>query len=240
MTMAGSSLLYKKELPINEDISIMIPSVGEVLENEEEYYGLISVLTATPYDMMAQLDDAGIDFTSIDDYELFLLTFPTIKEQDTSLLFGPLALGRFMPCVNVENNMVVLRSVETGAIVDKGVYWQICEALRRIHHLKRNNRTPGNDATKRYLIDRQRKKINQHKRDADGSHLESLIVALVNTEQFSYSFDTVRDMSIYQFNESVQQVIKKIDFDNRMHGIYAGTVSAKDLSKDDLNWLTHR
>ena len=106
--MAGSSLLYKKELPINEDISIMIPSVGEVLENEEEYYGLISVLTATPYDMMAQLDDAGIDFTSIDDYELFLLTFPTIKEQDTSLLFGPLALGRFMPCVNVENNMVGL------------------------------------------------------------------------------------------------------------------------------------
>jgi hypothetical protein len=25
-----------------------------------------------------------------------------------------------------------------------------------------------------------------------------------------------------------------------MHGIYAGTVSAKDLSQDDLNWLTHK
>ena len=44
----------------------------------------------------------------------------------------------------------------------------------------------------------------------------------------------------YQFNESVRQIIKKIDYDNKMHGIYAGTVSAKDLSQDDWNWLTHK
>ena len=49
-----------------------------------------------------------------------------------------------------------------------------------------------------------------------------------------------RELSIYQFNESVRQIIKKIDYDNKMHGIYAGTVSAKDLSQDDWNWLTHK
>lgn len=73
----------------------------------------------------------------------------------------------------------------------------------------------------------------------DASQLETLIVALVNTEQFSYDYESVKKMTIYQFNESVQQIVKKIEFDNRMHGVYSGTVSAKDLSEKDLNWMVH-
>jgi hypothetical protein len=62
---------------------------------------------------------------------------------------------------------------------------------------------------------------------------------MVNTEQFKYDFEGTRELSIYQFNESVQQIIKKTDYDNRMYGVYAGTVNPKELSKDDLNWLIH-
>ena len=90
------------------------------------------------------------------------------------------------------------------------------------------------------MIDRARRKRNRRRNRQKLSQLESLIIALVNTEQFSYDFESVQKMTIYQFNESVRQVIKKIDYDNRMHGIYAGTVSLKDMSQDDLNWLTHK
>ena len=38
--MGTLNLLYKKEHPINEFISVRIPSVGEILECEDEYYGL--------------------------------------------------------------------------------------------------------------------------------------------------------------------------------------------------------
>ena len=69
--------------------------------------------------------------------------------------------------------------------------------------------------------------------------LESLIIAMVNTEQFKYDFEGTRELSIYQFNESVRQVIKKTDYDNRMYGIYTGTINPKELSQKDLNWLVH-
>ena len=72
------------------------------------------------------------------------------------------------------------------------------------------------------------------------SQIEPLIISMVNTEQFKYNYDTVRDLSIYQFNESVRQVIHKIDYDNRMYGVYTGSISAKDLSQDDFNWLSHK
>ena len=67
--MAIRHLLYERELKVNDDISIVIPTVREVLEQEEEYYGLVSLIIATPYDMMVQLDDLGIDFREISDYE---------------------------------------------------------------------------------------------------------------------------------------------------------------------------
>ena len=231
-------LLYERSLPINEHIEIKIPTVGEVLDREVEYYGAVSLITATPYDLMVQLDDLGIDFTQITDYELFLITFESLKEIDMSLIFGGFDFTKLKRMVNTQTDMMVLSDPESGVVIDTSIYWRICDALRAIHHLKKTVKKPGNLEAQKYLLERARKKAKRKKK-VEGSSLEGLIVALVNTEQFSYKFDEVRDLTIYQFNESVLQVVKKIDFDNRMHGIYSGTVSAKDMSQDSLNWLVH-
>lgn len=238
--MATLNLLYKKEYAINQFINVRIPTVGEILDCEDEYYGVVSILTAMPIDMMVQLDDIGVDFTSINEWELFLLLFGTLKERDTSLVFGNLDLKPFQTAINPQNNHVILVNKETGARIDRALHGQIASTLRKIHHLERNNRKPANGEAKEYMLRRAREKMRRQSRRLSDSQLEELIVALVNTEQFHYGFEGTRELSIYQFNESVRQVIKKIDYDNKMHGIYAGTVSAKDLSQDDLNWLTHK
>lgn len=238
--MATLNLLYKKEYAINQFINVRIPTVGEILDCEDEYYGVVSILTAMPIDMMVQLDDIGVDFTSINEWELFLLLFGTLKERDTSLVFGNLDLKPFQAAINPQNNNVILVNKETGARIDRALHGQIASTLRKIHHLERNNRKPANGEAKEYMLRRAREKMRRHNKRLSDSQLEELIVALVNTEQFHYGFEGTRELSIYQFNESVRQVIKKIDYDNKMHGIYAGTVSAKDLSQDDLNWLTHK
>lgn len=238
--MGTRNLLYKSEFEINDNIKIRIPTVGQILDDEDAYYGLVSMLTAMPIDMMVQLDDVGIDFTSIDEYELFLLLFEIIKGQDTSLVFGDLDLKSFQAAVNEQNGNLVLVNSSTGVVIDRALHGRIADALRKIHHLEKDNRKPANGEAKEYMIERARKKLRRQKNRMIDSQLESLIVAVVNTEQFHYGFEGTRELSIYQFNESVRQIIKKIDYDNKMHGIYAGTVSAKDLSQDELNWLTHK
>lgn len=238
--MSTVNLLYKTELPVNDHIQIRIPKVGEILEDEDAYYGLVSMLTAMPIDYMVQLDDIGVDFTTINEYELFLTLFHAMRELDTSLIFGDLDLSAFVPSVNPQNSMIVLRSKATGAVIDRAIHGKIAEALRKIHALEQNNRKPGNKEARDYMISRAREKIRRRKGRTRHSNLEESIVALVNTEQFPYNFQTVLDLTIYQFNESVRQIIKKIDYDNRMHGVYAGTVNAKELRPDDLNWMTHR
>lgn len=238
--MATLNLLYKQEYVINEHIKIQIPTVGEVLDNEDDYYTMVTMLTAMPVDMMVQLDDIGVDFTAINEYELFLILFNALKDKDTSLIFGELDLKPFRSAVNPQNNTIVLRNKETGVVIDRGIQGQIASVLRKIHNLKRNNRKPANQEAREYMLQRAREKMRRRSKRMNDSQLEELIVAMVNTEQFHYGFEGTRELSIYQFNESVRQVIKKIDYDNRMHGVYAGTVNAKELSQDDLNWLTHK
>lgn len=231
--------LYRREIPINGHIRVVVPTVGEILDREEAYYSMVSILTAMPIDMMVQLDDAGIDFTSLNEYDLFLMLFDLLAEQDTRLVFGDLDLTRFEMTVNRENGTAILLDAGNGIIIDRAIHGQIADTLRKIHHLEKNVRRPANEAAKKYMLERARIKIKRREKQPLTSELENLIVSAVNTEQFKYDFSGVRGLSIYQFNESVRQIIRKTDYDNRMHGVYAGTVDVKSLSQDDMNWLAH-
>lgn len=238
--MPTRHLLYQREYPINDSIRIIIPTVGEIIDDEDDYYGLVSALTAMPIDMLVQLEDAGIDFTKINEYDLFLLLFPVIKSQDTSLIFGGIDLSRFEIAVNEQNGNIVLLDEERNIKIDRVIHSQIAGVLRKIHHLERNNRKPANEEAKQFMLERARAKQRRRKNRQEDSQLEPLIIAMVNAEQYKYDFEGTRELSIYQFNESVRQVIKKVGYNNRMYGVYAGTVNAKDLSQDDLNWLIHK
>lgn len=237
--MPTINLLYKDEYKINDNISIVIPQVGDVIDDEDNYYNLITLLTAMPIDLMVQLDDMGIDFTTINDYQLFLLLFREVQMHDTSLVFGNFDISGFELRVNMQNGQQVLYDPSTEIVIDRVIQTQIANALRKIHHLEKNRRKPANEDAKKYMLERARQKMKRKPRNTT-SQLESLIIALVNTEQFKYDFEGTRELSIYQFNESVRQVIKKVDYDNRMYGVYAGTINPKELSQDELNWLVHK
>lgn len=133
-----------------------------------------------------------------------------------------------------------MKDEESGAVIDRVVHSQISGVLRKIHHLEKNRRKPANKEAMDYMLERARKKLKRNKNRQKESQLEPLIVAMVNAEQYKYDFEGTRELSIYQFNECVQQIVNKVDYDNRMYGVYAGTVDAKTLSQDDLNWLVHK
>lgn len=234
------SLLYQRECAINDSIKVVIPTVGEVIDHESSYYGLVTLLTAVPMDLAAQLDDAGIDFTTINEWDLFLLLFRGVQMQDTSLVLGDLDLKPFELAVNNQNGNVVLLDEARDIVIDRAVYERIADMLRRIHHLEKNTKRPANKAAKDYLIKRARDRMKQRRNRELPSQIEPLIIALVNTEQYKYNFEETRNLTIFQFNQCVRQIVKKVHYDNLMHGVYAGTVDTKALSHDDLNWLNNK
>lgn len=235
------NLLFKREIQINEKIRLKVPTVEQVLDSEDEYYSIISMLTAMPIDMMVQLDDMGIDFSKIDDYELFLLMFQGLSNAKTDLVFcGEFDPGKFQIVENSQNGMIVLRNEEDDIVIDRNIQGMIANALRKMHYLTKDERKPGNAAAMQYMIEKERKRQKRRRNKKQESQLEPLIVAMVNTEQYKYGFEETKGLTIYQFNQCVHQIIKKVEYDNRMLGVYTGNIDSKSLSQDDLNWLNHK
>lgn len=237
--MSTLNLLYKKQYDINDDIHVVIPTVGDILQCEDNYYNLVTIFTAMPIDLMVQLYDAGIDFTTINQYDLFVLLAQGLRSVDTTLLFGDLDFSNFQLEQNQQNHMIVFRDPNTGIMIDRGIFDKISATLCKIHHIKKDRRKPANEAAKKYMIQRARAKQARYKRHKQDSDLQQLIIAMVNTEQFKYDFQEVKNLTIYQFNESVRQVVHKIDYDNVMRGIYFGTVDSSKLDRKIVNWMIH-
>lgn len=232
-----ASKLYRNNIEITNSISIHVPSVGQIIDNEDAYYQAACMIVATPYDMMVQLDDANIDFTQIDDFELFILLFENLKKMDTSLIFKDLDLSGMKPEIFGGTGEVILKDEEKDITIDRIVHASICDNIREMLHMEKNNKKPGNEEARKYLIDRERRRQKRAKGKRIKSQLENYIVALVNTEQFPYNYETVRDISIYQFYASLNQIAHKIKFDNTMTGYYAGTIKFDDLSPADRTWI---
>lgn len=235
--MPSVNILYKDKLAVTEKVSVIIPQVRDVLTWEDEYYSLITMMTAMPYDLMVQLDDIGVDYTAINEWELFLLLFHNFREAPClHLVLGDLDIENYQTAIKPDGNIVLLNQVD-GDVIDRAVYEHLASTIRQIHHLEKNLRKPGNSAAKQYLLERARIKQRRAARRRKGSELEELIVAMVNTEQFKYDYQSVLDLTIYQFNVSVQQIVRKVHYDNLMFGAYTGHVDLKEINQDDLNWL---
>ena len=156
------------------------------------------------------------------------------------MIFGELDLSKFEFGVNETNGNIHLKDKTNGIIIDKAIHYKIGKILRGINFFEKTNKKPANEEAKKFLIERNRTKQQRALKKIRKSQLEELIIAMVNTKEYKYDFDSTRLLSIFQFNASVRQVIKKINYDNTMIGCYAGTVNIKDLNPDQLNWLTNK
>lgn len=232
-----ASKLYQSSIEISDAISVIVPTVGQIIDNEDDYYQVACMMVATPYDMMVQLDDAHIDFTKIDDFELFMLLFENLRAMDTSLILGNLDLSGMKVAKFDGTGELVLTDSEQNITIDRVVHAKLCDSIRSMLHMEKNSKKPGNEETRKYLIDRERKRQKRAKNKRKDSQLENYIIALVNTEQFPYNYETVRNISIYQFYASLNQIAHKIKYDNTMIGYYAGTIKFEDLAPADRTWI---
>ena len=235
------SLLNATSVDIVPNLSIRIPTVGEILEDEDKYYEIVSSLTATPFQYMVQLDDMGIDYTQITDYQLFMMLFPMYAKSDLSLLFGDLDTSDFGIYINQQDNSQVIYSPNNNIIIDELIYNDLADTIRKINLFEKVKSKPGNESARKYLLEKERKKQKRNAKKPKEPYLEKLVIALVNTSEFPYNYETCMDLSIYKFNQSFKQIQQKITFDNTMIGVYAGTVdTSKMTNKDALSWISSK
>jgi len=235
------SLLKLSSVDILPNLSIRIPTVGEILEDEFTYYNIVSSLTASPFQYMVQLDDIGIDYTKITDYELFKINFLKYTNYNLSILFGSLDMSDFELRLNNQNNTSIIYSEKNNISIDELTYYDLVNTIRKINLFEKVKSKPGNESARKYILEKERKKQKRNAKKKQEPFLEKLVIALVNTSEFPYDYDSCMNLSIYKFNQSLKQIQHKISFDKTMIGVYAGTIDiSKMINKDMLTWIPNK
>ena len=235
------NLLKVNEYKVNDKISVHVPTVDEIFDfGDQKYYSTVQTLVATPFDLMVELDDIGIDYESITDYQLFVLMMESIaiNEDDTTIFFFFLNLKNFQEAVNPKNGEKVLWDKNNDIVIDQMIALEICNAIRKIHFWEAPVGRAGNAEAKRYLIERKRKTKQRLAKKPYKSFLESMIISLVNTEEFPYNYETVMGLSVYKLNASWRQIQKKKHWDQTMNGVYFGTVDKDKIDWEKISWLS--
>lgn len=253
------SLLINDSVQITPYLSVVNPSVIDVMNNDINYYSMVSAFTSNPLSYAVQLhDEMHLDYTKVTEYELFFLFFQRYVEifranvkndsemrlvnkmkQAMSLIFKDIDISKFVALNIPELGGIVFYNPYSKTLINEFIYQKIADALRHINQYEHDTSKAGNAAYAEYELEKQRRRLKRQKRKKFKHFLEEQVIALVNNKEFKYNYDETLHLSLYRFNRSLKQTTKLMTHLNTMHGVYAGTVDTKKIKdKSVLKWFS--
>lgn len=258
------------DIHITDSIIVTQPTLEQIKRfGEQKYFNAVHTLTSVGADLKWQLwDMLGIDYTQIEDYDLFIKLISQLvsskkqiyfeltehpelyqnelasytKEELEELKVNPLELvlkdidlADFEPCVLKKNNQIILYNKESDITIDRMIYAQIVDVIRKMHGFKRNNQVPANERTKMDLIEDARDEAMIAANKPYKSVLKPLVSALsVYTGQCGD--DRIMKMNVCKFFDNIKRVGKIQDAQMLLQGAYSGFASLKGIDKTRLDW----
>lgn len=221
---------------VTKDITIRQPTLREICDyGEMEYYQLLHPFVASPFDMIAQLDKIGIDFTKITPYQLFCLLVTSIQQSESSILFGNTDFSKYRVIYNQQGD-IELRYRDS--VISESIYKIISNHIRKMNNLAPPKYTAvGNEYTKQKMIEYAYKDLKYASRRKVKSQLQGLISALVNHPNFKYGINEVWDIKICAFYDSVKRINIIENARNLYTGLYSGCIDLNKINKKEFDWM---
>ena len=137
------------------------------------------------------------------------------------------------------DNQVVFIDKNYNVIINRNIYEMLADIFRQITFQEKNDeylKVPE-EATRKYIIDRARIKRERSKNKLKNvsSQMDGYILLLVNNNNFKYNFQTVNEVSIYDFYCSFRQIFKDKEIDGLLSAYWAGNIKPEDLTDNKLN-----
>ena len=232
---------------INDYISIHVPTLEEIcLYGESKYYSMIYTLCSVGIDLCWQLEEANIPFDEISDYELFYsLLCKYFDVEQTKIIFGDeLNFKKMHLRRNEKGNIYLAQEIITDneqkkiITINESDYYEIVKYLRALHNLKRNNAVAGTKSCRMAFIEDAKMEYEAQLLEPKRSHLLPLISTMVNSDGFKRDDQTVWDMNIFAFMDSVKRIDKIRSSNLLLQSGYSGFgIDLKKIKKDELNYM---
>ena len=246
------SMLRGKPIVISDLLTIYQPTLGQIEEvGEQKFFATFWNMCSCAWDMPSVFADAGIDFMTISDWQFFRQTVRGYSVEDTKLVFGNLDFSKLVPMEYKKSkddteSQVVLINIEPIIINDieykpaqfmftEEMYHQMIPYVREMIGFTHKGRKAADRATAKILIYDDRKQRSK-KSDSYESMFHNGIISLVNTEEFPYTYETVFDITMYQFTKSLIQIQGKKQACAMLQGSMSGFVDTSKIPSSSYQW----
>lgn len=232
------SLIGRQNYTLSNGLVLHIPTLRELRgkcdEDEVRNFNLITPFICTPTDLMVELYEQGIDFQIFTDDYIF---FATIIEKYSGLNYG-LIFENAGVCnwkVVADNTDVYVFDEENEIIITKDIYEELSEVLRKMYYRERTHREFCNQRALKMAVKIAKKEYEKAMRDKNSSEFDNMILLLVNNSNFKYNFESVSDLTIYDFLSSFRQIQKSDYVDKITLGGYSGGIDLSKIPQTELN-----
>lgn len=239
MAINKSKILRGDPIVINEKITLRQPTINEIIDfDEEKFFGIFWSMCSAAYDRPAMLDDMGIDFMTISDWQYFLSVVQVMDKESTKLIFGDFDFSEFV--LQKRDNDGVLEYVlyreSDGYIFDEAIYHEVIAYVREMVNFHHSGKKAANKSTAKLLIMDDRRARERNKNKESESMLDGILISLVNTEEFSYTYKTVYEITIYQLMKSFTQICGKKSAMALMQGSMSGFMDTSGIDSKAFDW----
>lgn len=246
-------ILRGTPIKISDLLTIYQPTLGQIADaGEQRFLNVLWTMCSCAWDMPSAYDDIGVDFMTVSDWQFFIQMVRSFSAEDTRLIFGDLDFSKLLP-VNYKKNeddtepQIVLINPELMTvygieyqpaeyIFTEQLYKDMIPYVREMIGFQHKGRKAANRATAKILIMDDRKQRARHKDDPYESMFHNGIISLVNTEEFPYTYETVFDLTMYQFTKSLLQVQGKKQACAMLQGSMSGFVDTSKIPSINFQW----
>lgn len=256
------------DIKINNNIIMKIPTVNQIIDfGEHSYFNAVYTFASVGADLKWQLWDLGIDYTTIEDYDLFINIISrfvsskkTIRqdiidnpdnydrkfseEELDEMLINPMKLilddidfADFEIYKVNDTEQKILYNKDRQITIDRLAYSRMVNVIRAIHGFTRNNQKPANERTKMDLIEDARDEAMMTQNKPEKSILKPLISTL-QVYSGQCGDDRILNMPISMFFENVKRINKIQDAKSLMQGAYSGFANLKGIEKERFDMFS--
>lgn len=230
-------LMMGIDLPVTSEITFKHPKLRQICEvGEDVYFSHVASFVATPTDLKVELDDAGLNFEEISDFQLFCTRVDALKDNIVTRFLDGIDFAYVYPVMH-ESGELMLFDPSHNALLDEVHYLILSDYIRTIHGFKKNIEVYGNEFTRKMVIDIERssRKHKQYKKSEP--FLLDYISGLINCSESKYTYKDIWDLPYYVFIDSVRRTQKVMEFKGLMSGMYSGMVDTSKLNFEKMSWI---
>lgn len=271
--ISKSFLQSGNDLPITTSIKFKHPTIQDIIDidkehfglySEDMYYSMINVFLTDPYDYMVFLDDKGIDYETVNSFDVFCLLFNDYikkiqelsseysEEQIDKLFQNNTYFNAFKFFFGIEsffiahdengNNVIGYGNGEF--LMDSMIYDYISEFVRKINGIQDSDKiNPEDEWAKQILIEDERERLKKQakkheKDDTNKDRLGNLISSLTWSCNGGITPFNRNQLHMYDLVDGINRTDKLLLYKNTMIGLYSGCIDRKKINFNELHWST--